>query len=457
MKKQKNSMLSNIIYIIIIIMLFGIIFKVYKIYKKYNFNDFIKAVYTQKESNFSRDKEIKYSEKDSYKIESLNYNDAMFLKKMKVEPNTPYKVTCMVKVENVKAEKNAIDGGAQICISDTLEKSRVIQGTQEWQKIELIFNSKNRESVNIGFRLGGNSENCMGTAWFSDFTIESGVTNNNNEWNFACFLIKNVSVRNSELNINTQMSNSDIESMKQNMNRFKTSCENLSQNQIIVNYDIIEIEDTLKTLTRDNEYGYYIDSNDVEKMIDRYIQENEYDHIFVCAKLGNNVKNNKNNDWIGLGSMVYYEAGFSNIRLPGDDNEYIYKYNSKINTFPEEVFIHEFLHSLEKTAKENGYEIPELHDYEKYGYENKKREGLKEWYGDYMNCNVKYNGKYIGLPKDIYNIKPCHNSNFRYSYKLDEFKEPQNILDDIKNIFMSFINEINKTTIQKENTENVEI
>ena len=68
--------------------------------------------------------------------------------------------------------------------------------------------------------------------------------------------------------------------------------------------------------------------------------------------------------------MHYYGIGFSNIRLPNDSNSYIYKYNSRINAFPEEVFLHEFLHSLERNADEYGYERPELHDYEKYGYEN---------------------------------------------------------------------------------------
>ena len=61
--------------------------------------------------------------------------------------------------------------------------------------------------------------------------------------------------------------------------------------------------------------------------------------------------------------MDYYGIGFSNIRLPNDSKNYIYKYNTLVNTFPEEVFLHEFLHSLERTATEYGYEIPELHDY----------------------------------------------------------------------------------------------
>ena len=83
--------------------------------------------------------------------------------------------------------------------------------------------------------------------------------------------------------------------------------------------------------------------------------------------------------------MDYYGIGYSNIRLPNDSNSYIYKYNSRINQFPEEVFLHEFLHSLERNAKEYGYDRPELHSYEQYGYKNEQLIGQKKWYTDYMN------------------------------------------------------------------------
>ena len=53
--------------------------------------------------------------------------------------------------------------------------------------------------------------------------------------------------------------------------------------------------------------------------------------------------------------MDYYGIGYSNIRLPNSSKSYIYKYDSRVNTFPEEVFLHEFLHSLERTAEEYGY------------------------------------------------------------------------------------------------------
>ena len=134
--------------------------------------------------------------------------------------------------------------------------------------------------------------------------------------------------------------------------------------------------------------------------------------------------------------MDYYGIGFSNIRLPNDSKSYIYKYNSKINTFPEEVFLHEFLHTLERNSKEYGYERPELHDYKKYGYENEKIQGQKKWYTDYMNQEIKTTSGNIGLSKEIYNKKPAKSSNFAYSYeRKDEFKEPENIIEEIIEIF----------------------
>ena len=133
--------------------------------------------------------------------------------------------------------------------------------------------------------------------------------------------------------------------------------------------------------------------------------------------------------------MDYYGIGFSNIRLPNDSKSYIYKYNSSINTFPEEVFLHEFLHSLERNAKEYGYDIPELHNYQQYGYENEILIGQKRWYMDYMNQNINTGNGKIGLPLEIYELKPAKSSNFEYSYEMEDvFKQPENIIEEIKEL-----------------------
>ena len=122
--------------------------------------------------------------------------------------------------------------------------------------------------------------------------------------------------------------------------------------------------------------------------------------------------------------MDLHGIGYSNIRLPNDQNSYIYTYDSKVNTFPEEVFIHEFLHSLERTLTEYGYDIPQLHDNEKYGYKGQGSVGLKQWYKDYMSEKIEYNGKKVGLNQELYSLKPVHESNFRNSIKLSDFEEP---------------------------------
>lgn len=134
--------------------------------------------------------------------------------------------------------------------------------------------------------------------------------------------------------------------------------------------------------------------------------------------------------------MDLYGIGYSNIRLPNDSSSYIYTYNSRINTFPEEVFIHEFLHSLERILKERDYDIPELHDYEKYGYQEERLAGLKNWYRDYMNCNIETDdGKLIGLDEIIYTLTPPAESDFKYSIEVDFNKEAENIIEEIRNLF----------------------
>ena len=139
--------------------------------------------------------------------------------------------------------------------------------------------------------------------------------------------------------------------------------------------------------------------------------------------------------------MDYYGIGFSNIRLPNDSQSYIYKYNTRINQFPEEVFLHEFLHTLERNAKEYGYERPELHDYEKYGYQNEKIYGQEKWYRDYINKNINTQNGKIGLPEEVYTLKPAKIIDFENSYQIkDVFKQPQNIIEEIQEIIDKIFN-----------------
>lgn len=150
--------------------------------------------------------------------------------------------------------------------------------------------------------------------------------------------------------------------------------------------------------------------------------------------------------------MDLYGIGYSNIRLPNSSSSYVYTYNSYVNTFPEEVFIHEFLHSLERILNEREYVIPALHDYDKYGYKEERLIGLKNWYRDYMNSNIKASdGKLVGLNEIVYTLTPPAKSDFRYSIELEFNREPQNIIDEAKNLFDT----ISKIFEKKENANTI--
>lgn len=426
--------ISNLIFTII---LFLALYFAYRFYQIHNFNEFIRSEANMGCTEFKRDNKEKYSKMKSYEINSNDFNDAMFSKDIQVERDTPYKVSCMVKTKNVIGDKDTSDIGAQISISDTTERSISVKGDSEWQKIELIFNSKNRTSVNIAFRLGGSDGYAKGNAWFSDFSIEQGEKDDNNNWKFACLIFDNTSVTINNNPVDIQITSNDIVDIKNTINMFEKSCNTLSENKMTADCDIYEIQDPITSLSYDDQFGYYVSPEDIEKQINNVINKNDYDHIFAIIRLGNDEHKDdiEIKDWIGLGSMDYYGVGFSNIRLPNSSKSYIYKYNTRVNQFPEEVFLHEFLHSLERTAKEYGYQIPELHGYKEYGYQNEVIIGQKKWYTDYMNKNIKTADGYTGLPNEIYTMKPAKKSNFDFPIALDIYKEPQNVIEEIRGIF----------------------
>lgn len=435
--QKRNSLMKSIIYYVII---GAILIGAYQIFQKYNFEDFVKAEYQIRLSKFERDKKVKCTKNNSYKIESPEYNDAMFYKTIAVTPNTPYKVTCKIKTENVKTRNENTDAGAHICLGETLEKSDNVTGTTDWTKVEFYFNSKNRTEVDLGFRLGGYEDNAMGTAWFSDFTIESGITDETNKWNILCVLFDNTDVNiaqnGANKNVKLSLTQTDKDDISICMRRFKDAMEELSLGKMRIQYDIAEIAAPIKSMSYDEKNGYYVSGYNIKDVLDPYVKQGKYDHIFVAFRTGN--LNQKNaipiNDWIGLGFMEYRGIGFSNVRLPDDDSNYIYKYDVRVNTFPEEVLIHEFLHTLERNAEEYEYERPELHDNSKYGYESKPLVGLKEWYKDYINKDIKTSSGKIGLPPEIYNKKPAKTTDFEYSHSLDALKEPENIIEELNNI-----------------------
>lgn len=294
---MKKNKMSSVIFVgimcVVIYILFGI-------YKSYYFNGFIKAETNVGISEFRRDKSVKYSKYGSYKITSSQQNDAAFYKEIEVEPHTPYRLTCMVKTENVIPSAVNTDGGACISIIEASETSKSITGTSEWQEIEMIFNSGDRTNLKLGCRLGGNYGTAKGTAWFSDFKLEKGLNSNDSNWNVVCFIFKNTDVEVENKKMKFSFSANEIETIKDDMKKFQESCKNLSNGKMRVKYDIYTIDEPITTISYLEEHGYYFDPYDLNKAIENTLFENNYDYIFTVVKMGDNEKEIPVNDWVGL-------------------------------------------------------------------------------------------------------------------------------------------------------------
>lgn len=294
---MKKNKVSSWIFMAVMIVT---IFILFSIFKSHYFNGFIKAETTVGISEFRRDKEVKYLEENSYKIVSPTQNDAAFYKEIEVEPHTPYRITCMIKTENVIPSEINSDGGACISIIEAPEISKSITGTSDWQQVELMFNSQNRTTIKLGFRLGGNSGTAQGTAWFSDFKLEKGLNSSDTNWNVVCFIFENTKVEINGEKMNFSMSSSEMQAVKSDMEYFKSSCKKLSEGRMTVNYEIYNIEEPLTTISYSEEHGYYFDPYDVNKMIENIVLENNYDYIYAAVKMGDNEKEIPVNKWVGL-------------------------------------------------------------------------------------------------------------------------------------------------------------
>lgn len=441
-----------------LIILIGLITALVYIYNKYYFNDFIKANENKGETSYYRDSSQKYNGQKSYCIENKDYNDALFFKEISVKKDTPYRITCMVKTENVESDKPETSG-ACISIMGTADQTIPIQGTTDWQKVTLLVDSKEQDTLDISFRLGGYDGYSKGKAWFSDIHVEEGIKDETSDWNVVCFLIDNIDVNIEGKHHTYSLTQEDKDLLKDNLKRFANTVESFSNNAMTVSYQTVEIKEPLTSLSYDQENYYYVAAKDVKPLIDDYVQKNEYDHIFIGIRMGDTLSSIPVNEWIGLGSMRYDSIGFSNIRMPNDlRNSTMYKYNIKNDTFPEEVFVHEFLHSLERNLTEKGYTFPALHDNEKFGYENQNKTGLKDWYRDYMRCNIDSNVGKTGLDQIVYKTKPIQLSDFNYAQEIKFENVPHNIIDIVSQIISNFkqvmssnsnseINETNYVTI----------
>lgn len=103
-------------------------------------------------------------------------------------------------------------------------------------------------------------------------------------------------------NLKVSMSINDIEKMRANIDRFKIAVKELSNDKMTADYDVYEIDEPIKSITYSDDYGYYLDPSDIQDILKKYLEQKEYDYIFVTTRLGDLEENIEIPvyDWIGL-------------------------------------------------------------------------------------------------------------------------------------------------------------
>ena len=94
----------------------------------------------------------------------------------------------------------------------------------------------------------------------------------------------------------------DIIDIKDTISRFQTSVRDMSNRKMTANCDTYIIKQPITKLSYDEEFGYYVAAEDIENIIKDTVNKNDYDHIFVVIRLGDekHQKDIEINDWIGL-------------------------------------------------------------------------------------------------------------------------------------------------------------
>ncbi len=108
--------------------------------------------------------------KNVIKIESTTFNDARFIQQVKVEPDSYYCLSAMIKTEHI--EQRSTDSGAHIGFLQTNCKSGYYKSNTSWTKVTVYGKTDSEtKSVNVSLRLGDYSADALGVVYFDDVSL----------------------------------------------------------------------------------------------------------------------------------------------------------------------------------------------------------------------------------------------------------------------------------------------
>jgi hypothetical protein len=184
------------------------------------------------------------------------------------------------------------------------------------------------------------------------------------------------------------------------LSRFHRSVYNWSGGLAALDLDIVTVPHAITSLDTLGTYTYWVGPRSVEKDIDTYAPAGKYDSVFVIWEHKDSSDEKVPVGGWGLtlppGSWAN-GAGYSSVITPS------YEWWWTDATYPEEVFVHEWMHQVIYFHENAGRLTFDLHAGESYGY-SKTNGTWKAWLSDVMQGKVWDGNEYIGVTPELWAI-----------------------------------------------------
>lgn len=128
-------------------------------------------------STFAIDTNGAHGGNRSVRIITTEANDARWLQRVSVKPNTTYILSGWIKTENVAHAVEVNDAGANLCVFNTGTRTSAVIGTNGWTNVSVTFKTGDSAEIQIGARLGYSSGTTTGSAWFDDIELHEQGAN----------------------------------------------------------------------------------------------------------------------------------------------------------------------------------------------------------------------------------------------------------------------------------------
>lgn len=254
---------------------------------------------------------------------------------------------------------------------------------------------------------------CTAVFALGGFTVGAGDGRNGNNflysnpdthWNILGVVVRHVDVEVAGGRAQISMSARDVAIAEERFLDLGRTLGNMSNGQMTASVSILHIHTPLtqmgRVTTTMGTYGYAPRPHHIMNLVADYINIANFCHVMTfmrtqCDLAAHSVPTR----WMGLYNGVVDDIHFSQVLF--SPSRYCTWHTA--NFFPELVLVHEFIHGLERRARELGVSIPSSIDAprENYGYGMSRQDRFRFYY-DFMNRNISHNGNFIGLTPEVF-------------------------------------------------------